>query len=156
MSTPTIAFVVGHANWGKSKTLRALTDGNCHQRRIIIGGVQFFIRRMSNDDDPGGFVNLMTTIDPSVEPRVIAAFCPNFDDEEAAAESVLGALRKKGYRLFFWVMQNQYGTGAAMASKDISRLLSFGRVEVVANGQEAEAGARAKEFKHFVANVVLA
>jgi hypothetical protein len=47
---PKIVFVVGHERWGKSKTLRSLTNGNIHRRRIIISGTEFYVRRMSNDD----------------------------------------------------------------------------------------------------------
>ena len=153
MQKPKVAFVVGHAQWGKSKTLRALTNESYRQRRCLIGGVEFFIRRMSNDDNPKSFVKLMETIDPTVEPNIIAALCPNFQNKEAATEAVLAALRKKGYHLFFWVMVNQYGTNAVIAAKDISRLRTFGKVEVVSGVHEAES--MAKKFKRFVSNVAL-
>lgn len=152
MQKPKVAFVVGHAQWGKSQTLRALTDGSYRQRRCLIGGVEFFIRRMSNDDDPESFVELMKTIDPTVEPNIIAALCPNFQDKKAATKTVLAALHKKGYQLFFWVMESQYGTNATITAKDISHLRTFGKVEVMSGVHEAEV--RAKEFKRFVSSIV--
>jgi len=95
MPKPKVAFVVGHRDWGKSATLRALTGGSYHQRRCMIEGVEFFIRRMSNDDYPDGFIELMRSIDPTVEPNIIAALCPNFEDPAAETEAVLETLRKK-------------------------------------------------------------
>ena len=43
-------LVIGYANWGKSRTLKELTNGNVHVRNMLIGGKRFLIRRMSNDD----------------------------------------------------------------------------------------------------------
>ncbi len=71
-----IAFVVGHANWGKSKTLSALTNGNYRLRRTTIAEDEFFIRRMSNDDQPKGYIKFMLSLDPALRPYLIAALCP--------------------------------------------------------------------------------
>jgi hypothetical protein len=43
-----VAFVVGHEKWGKTFTLRALCGHAA--KRVTIGGVEFFVRRSSNDD----------------------------------------------------------------------------------------------------------
>jgi hypothetical protein len=49
-----VAFVVGHEDWGKSLTLRALKAICDHPRRdvIVIDRLEFFVRMMSNDDKP--------------------------------------------------------------------------------------------------------
>lgn len=133
-----------------------IANGNKHQ----IGGVEFFIRRMSNDDippdNPDSFEKFWKSIDPKKKPNVIGTLCPKFQDLDRATKlvEVLDALRNKGYQLFFWVMENQYGTDRAIAETDISRLRTFGTVEVMTGIQEADA--RANNFKRFVTGVVLA
>ncbi len=107
---------------------------------------------MSNDDLPASFIKRMTTIHPDVWPNIIAALCPDFDDPEKKTAAVLQALRDKGYKLFFWVLHGQYGTGERIKSAEISRLRSFGKVELFT--EVAEASARAKKFKAFVATAV--
>jgi hypothetical protein len=154
MAKPSIAFVVGHSNWGKSQTLRALTGGSHSVRRTEVDDVEFFVRRMSNDDLPNSFIERMKSIDPAVWPYVIAALCPKFDDQEVPTDSILDGLRKKGYRLFFWVIQKKYGTTEAVSPKEISVLRRFGKVEVLA--EQYEANVRARRFKSFIKQVVLA
>ncbi|MDH2916567.1 MAG: alpha/beta hydrolase [Gallionella sp.] len=153
MSNGKIAFVVGHANWGKSKTLRALTNDNYRVNRIMIGGVDFFIRRMSNDDQAEGYLNFMNDVHPAIKPNLIAALCPNFHEPEAATFSILTDLRSKGYQLFFWVIKHQFGTADAVTENQINRLSEFGMVEVFS--KQVEASARSKAFKQFVLDVVL-
>lgn len=148
-----IAFVVGHAHWGKSKTLRALTNDDCRLKKTTIGGVEFFIRRMSNDDRSDSYKKFMTSLDPALRPYLIAALCPQFDNPVAATNSILTNLLAKGYQLFFWVIEHQYGTSEVVAAKEIQRLRSFGKVEVFPSTLESTA--RSKSFKHFVSNIVL-
>lgn len=148
-----IAFIVGHAHWGKSKTLCALTNGNFHLRKTTIGGVEFFIRRMSNDDQPKGYVEFMESLDPALRPYLIAALCPQFDDSSAATDYILMTLLAKGYQLFFWVIEHQYGTSEIVAANEIQRLRSFGTVEVFSTMSESTA--RSNSFKHYVSNIVL-
>lgn len=149
-----IAFVVGHAHWGKSTTLRALTNGNFRLRRTTIAGDEYFIRRMSNDDQPKGYIKFMMSLDPVIRPYLIATLCPQFDEPSAATSSILAALRAKGYQLFFWVIEQKYGTTEVVTAKEIQRLRGFGKVKVFSNS--AEAAARSKTFKRFVENVVRA
>lgn len=149
-----IAFVVGHAHWGKSETLRALTNDDFYVRRMIINHELFFIRRMSNDDQPSGYVKFMESAWPANTPNLIAALCPNFHDTEAATDSILTTLRAKGYELFFWVIEHQYGKPGVVTADEVKRLGKYGKVEVFSN--KVAAAARAKNFKQFVSNVVLA
>ena len=150
MAKPKVFFVVGHSNWGKSKTLRALTNGNHRVRRTSISGIEYFIRRMSNDDLPESFIKRMTTFRPAIWPNIIAALCPNFDDPEKQTAEVLKSLQDKGYKLFFWVLQKQYGTGTIIRPAELSRLRAFGKVELFR--EIAEADARSRKFKAFVAS----
>ncbi|MDO9358387.1 MAG: hypothetical protein Q7T70_05285 [Polaromonas sp.] len=150
MPKPKVIFVVGHSNWGKSETLRALTGGNWRVRRTKIADVEYFIRRMSNDDQPKSFIKRMTTIHPDIWPNIIAALCPDFDDSSKKTSAVLQALRDKGYRLFFWVLHEQYGTGELISPAEISSLRAFGKVELFS--EVAEAGVRGKKLKAFIAS----
>jgi len=58
--------VVGHSNWGKSYTLRALTDNTPQYRWWEIKGELFNIKRMSNDDDTEGLLEFVEGIDHNV------------------------------------------------------------------------------------------
>lgn len=148
-----IVFVVGHESWGKSRTLSALTDGNYRQRRIVIKGVEFYIRRMSNDDRPKSYVDFMTSISLTKTPQLIATLCPNFTRSNAKTEHVLRSLKEKGYSLYFWVIEHQHGTSQVVTEDEIKRLRAFGYVEIFS--QQAEASVRSMRFKKFVINTVL-
>ncbi|WP_287497027.1 hypothetical protein [Pandoraea sp. CB10b_02] len=151
MSKPKVVFVVGHSNWGKSQTLCALTHGSHRVRRTKIDGIEYFIRRMSNDDQPEGFVKRMKAMHPDRWPQILAAVCPDFDDPEKDTAAVLQSLRDSGYKLYFWVLGCQYGTNNRIPSADISRLRSFGDVEIF--DEIAEADVRARKFKAYIIGV---
>ena len=75
-----IAFlVVGHENWGKSKTLRAMTNDNFHKRYKEVAGTIFFIRRMSDDDRSDEYKVFVNGLDQKYNKNIILAFCPNMD-----------------------------------------------------------------------------
>jgi hypothetical protein len=149
-----IVFVVGHANWGKSKTLAALTEDNTHRRWWKIAGEEFFIRRMSNDDFPEGYAEFMESLAPTSKPFVIAAFCPNFgDDRRQETEDTLRELQGKGYVLFFWVIEHQYGTSMTVTADTVTRLRTFGTTEVFT--ERAEPDRRAENLRRFIVDVVL-
>jgi len=155
---PKIAFVVGHEHWGKSWTLRALTNG---KKKYTIKTVEFFIRRMSNDDIPDSFEKFWKSIDPTKKPNVIATLCPKFEDTDSATKlvpEVLEKLREKGYQLFFWVMKNRCkpirNRTNEISEGEISELRNYGYVEVVSEIQEPSE--MADKFKRFVTDVVLA
>ena len=154
MEQQKIAFVVGHSNWGKSSTLRALTGGSHRIRRTRIKDVEFFIRRMSNDDLPKSFIDRMKSLDPRAWPCVIAALCPDFENKAVPTEAILKSLQRKGYELFFWVIRHQYGTSETISQKELDLLKRLGTIEVFSDRSEAEV--RAKKFESFVKKVVLA
>lgn len=140
-----IFFVVGHSNWGKSKTLKALTTH--HQVRYFqIGGVDFFIRRMSNDDYLGEWAELVKGLRPSERPYVIVALCPNDD-----ALKLLEQLRSR-YELFFWVLRHSYQDDRSISRKEEASLRTLGTVEVFEERLSAER--RAAQFKKFVATYI--
>ena len=148
MVRPHIFFVVGHSNWGKSYTLRELTQGNVWVRRTRLAGHEYFIRRMSNDDRPDSFIKTMGEISPDEHPYILAALCPNFENPKNPTEEILRTLKNKGYKLFFWVMLKRFGGEGMVAKSEIARLKEFGKVKVFDG--KGEARARSKEFKAFV------
>lgn len=152
MTQPRAVFVVGHSNWGKSRTLRALTDGNAHRRYVQLRGVEFFIRRMSNDDRPDEFYAFVNSLRPSHTPQLIAAFCPSFGDPRA--QRCLDHLVHHGYGLFFWVMRRAYLAARVVTADEIGRLRASGTVEIYDRG-DAEDGVRATALRQFVENSVL-
>lgn len=154
MQNQKIAFVVGHANWGKSRTLKALTNENVRVKKTTISNTEFFIRRMSNDDQPEGYVKFMKSLNPTTRPYLIAALCPQFDNPAAHTISILTDLKAKGYQLFFWVIEHQYGTSEVVNANEIQQLSKFGTIEVFSN--TANASSRSNNFQQFVINVVLA
>lgn len=136
-------FVVGHENWGKSYTLRALKgicDRQVRHRRVAIKGMQFLVRTTSNDDVPrryAAFINALRS------PHVIAALCPKFkklsrrDNPRKFADRLLRRLQEKGYSLFFWVIRYKWADRAAIQHQEISELRKYasrtgGRVRVFA------------------------
>lgn len=151
MPNPCVVFVVGHSNWGKSKTLRALTDDSVRVRRTVISGVEYFVRRMSNDDLPQSFIDWMTTVEPAKWPQIIAALCPDFDDAGKETADVLTSLQARGYKLHFWVLNKKFGTEEFVKPNEITRLRRFGKVEVIE--EEWEASNRAKKFKAFIMSI---
>jgi energy-coupling factor transporter ATP-binding protein EcfA2 len=148
-----IVFVVGHSNWGKSSLLRAMTGRNFHQKKESIANVEFFIRRMSNDDKPKGYVEFMRSLKLQRRPNVIAAFCPKFGSKEDTTPAILQPLKQKGYELFFWVMQYQQGPGGSeITNTEIEVMRRFGHVEVFHGKTTPQSLAR--KFSAFVAAVV--
>src|SRR5262245_14384381 len=118
-------FVVGHANWGKSSTLKALTGGSYRIRQFPIGGRRFFIRRMSNDDRPHvEWVNRINDLRRRGRTHLILALCP-----EPGAYTFLRQLGGN-YALHFWVMRHSFTTPDTISNQEIAALRSLGVVHV--------------------------
>ncbi|MFH1719883.1 MAG: hypothetical protein ABIF19_21225 [Planctomycetota bacterium] len=145
-------FVVGHSNWGKSKTLRALTNGS-GERYINIKKARFFIRRTSNDDEWKKFDKFLKELDPSRKPYVIVALCPKFDGRSRNIEEMLRQLKKK-YKLFFFVLVHQWHEkgNRKISDGEIKKLERFREVKLyTANNNRDNADVtRAREFKRYI------
>jgi hypothetical protein len=160
MKEKVAVFVVGHEHWGKSRTLREL-DQICDRqgRRITISSVEFFVRKTSNDDYPKRYQDFIGSIS---RPRFIAALCPKFrklkhygEDPQKVIDGTLQELRRRGYRLFFWVIEHKWNSPTEVVTHDeISELRNYGTVEVLTT-VGMEAGQRARRFRRFLINVVL-
>lgn len=159
-----VVFVVGHENWGKSYTLRALKqicNRQVRHRRVSIKGIQFLVRATSNDDVPkryAAFINGLRF------PHLIAALCPKFkksskrDNPRKLADRLLSRLQEKGYSLFFWVIRYKWTGLAAIHHQEISELRKYasrtgGRVRVFARAG-VEDLERARDLRRFVSAIV--
>ena len=151
MSKGKAFIVVGHADWGKSDTLKALTNGSRHKQKWDIGKVEVFIRRMSNDDEEEKLEEFVKGLDQDETPYLVATLCPTFNMERRrpALLRILTVLRDK-YNLFFFVLRHQgKNPDATIPRDDMAELDGYGTVHVFkAKGEKAETIARA--FQVFV------
>jgi len=143
MKKPIVFLVVGHANWGKSLTISALTGGR--RGRVQLLGDPFFIRRMSNDDPPvSKYRAFILRRDPTVDPLVVAPYCP----ETNPASPLLRAW-DAGYTLSFWVLRDDYYGRWRITPAEIARLRRRGPVRIF-SGSRIEASARARALRRFI------
>ena len=141
------AFViVGHSNWGKSRTIRQLT-GSKRRAWIQLKDVWIFIRRMSNDDIAEDLRKFLDKIDPNVKKVIIITLCPNFADPDRKTKEILRLLKDK-YTPFFFVLKRRYTTDSEVSDDEISALESVGDVEVLKG--KVEDAERARSFKRFI------
>ncbi len=151
-----IIFVVGHSNWGKSKTLKCLTNDSRYVKTYTINDINWFIRRMSNDDYSESYCTFMENLNAEINPNIIAAFCPNFGEKpnlkgknrKEETIKILNSLKNKGYNLYFWVIEHQFVTKKKMNSSFIDKLKNFGEVEIYSKCEEANL--RALALKDFI------
>lgn len=160
MEPKRLVFVVGHEDWGKSRTLRALIDV-CHGqgKRINIDGTELFVRMMSNDDKPKPYHEFMRSLS---KPYVIAALCPkfrslrNYDDSAKAVDSTFEILQQHGYKFYFWVIEHKWQEEEMVITREeLSELRRYGTVEVFER-RGVESIQRARQLRSYVSNVVLA
>jgi hypothetical protein len=144
MTKPQAFLVVGHANWGKSRTIRALTGDRWGRVSLIEHA--FFIRLMSNDDLPlTRYRSFITRLRPGRDHLVVAPYCP----EQARRTPLLQAWAQK-YSLRFWVLEHSYVGDRRITAEEIARLRRAGIVEVFSR-QGAQAGERAHVLGRFIA-----
>jgi hypothetical protein len=145
MVNPQAFLVVGHSQWGKSKTLWALT--NDHRGWVTLDGKQFFVRLMSNNDVPDSYDKFINSLNPTKKPLVIAAYCP-----EKSPYPLITTLAKK-YNVLIWILEHNYADTASITSTEIQNLRQFGNVECYSL-RRSEAVARASALVQFIqANV---
>ena len=144
MPKPQAFLVVGHSNWGKSQTIRALTGGRRGWVRIL--GRDFFVRLMSNDDPPvAGYRRFIGRLRPARHVLVVAPYCP----EPSRRASLLAQWASK-YTLRLWVLADNYHGGRAMHAAELAQLQRHGTVAVF-HGARVEAPVRAVALRRFIA-----
>jgi hypothetical protein len=152
---PKAICVVGHENWGKSETLYYLAGKSYRQGWIEIAGISVFVKHGSNDDKPKDFINFIKALRTDQKPCVIVALCPNFKRPEARTKDILNTLRKKkGYKLYFWVLLHKYNSMGVVETKDISKLKKYGEVKVYKGKDKAPV--RAKLLKTYISKILKA
>ncbi len=148
-----IAIVlVGHSNWGKSRSLKALTDDIVQFRYWQIADKTFFIRRMSNDDLSEELKAFIENLSPDEQENVLLTLCPDFDEPLKHTKTNLITLSKK-YTVFFFVLQHGYGTNNSISPEEIEKLKIYGEVEVFSK-KNAWASTRAKALRNYIESVV--
>ncbi|MEI9918162.1 MAG: hypothetical protein WDO14_05095 [Bacteroidota bacterium] len=141
------AFIlIGHSNWGKSKTLKSLI-GSVRVTHWTIKGVDFFVRRISNDDDEESLINFVDkrTVNKG---NIIITFCPSFDKGKQV-EAILKKL-KKDFSLHFFVLKHKYRSDEIIPDTEVAVLKKYGSVYVYP--KDTEAAERARAFKAFIAD----
>jgi ATP-dependent RNA circularization protein (DNA/RNA ligase family) len=140
--------LVGHSNWGKSKTLKALTNNVAQYRYWEIANKVFFIRRMSNDDFSEDLKKIIDSLSPQAQENVILTLCPDFDEPLKYTKSNLVTLSKK-YKVFFFVLQHAYGRNCSVSPVEIEELAKYGKVKMFTE-KDVEASSRAKALKEYI------
>ncbi|ROZ76595.1 hypothetical protein [Ramlibacter sp. WS9] len=131
-------FVVGHSNWGKSRTLKAVTGNSVYVRHMSIGGRGFAIRRRSNDDiDTAPWAARIAALQSAGHAHLLLALCPT-----APAAPVLRRLAR-AYDLYFWVMKDKFRGTGQISPAELAFLRGFGKVSVFSGQHQAPVRARA-------------
>ena len=139
-----VVFVVGHRNWGKTSTIRALKricQTGEQEQYVMIGSATFWVRSQSNDDDPIKYEKaLLERTTRSANSHIIAAFCPRFNgcpsDRMRSSHHVDGFIRRlkqNGCRLFFWAIRHKQNSSASrdiLRECEISEMGKHGQVKV--------------------------
>lgn len=148
MNSPKAFVVIGHSNWGKSRTLRQLAGGSRHRAWILLkGGIWIFIKRMSNDDIPDDLLAFVRRLDPNKKVIIIIALCPDFENSSKKTQLILDLLNKK-YSIFFFVLKNKYDGDDQISETEINTLRKYGKVEVF--GPKSEDTIRAQSLRRYV------
>jgi hypothetical protein len=140
MSKPVAFLVVGHRQWGKSRTIRALA---LKPGWVTIAGRRFFVRIMSNDDQKRSYSDFVAAVRPERRPFLVAAYCP-----EGGSQPLLRALARK-YRVRAFVLERNYRNDDSVSPNEIARLRAHARVYVYAPVRRP-AAARAKALARFI------
>ena len=143
--------VVGHSNWGKSATLKALTNNSRFPKWIRIKGQDIFVRRMSNDDDPHSLLKFLKRQRNQLE-ALLLTLCPEFQEPSRRTLEILKLLDKHFDQIVFWVLKKKYGGTSEVTQNEIRSLRRFGRGVVFS--RSAEARVRAAVLRRFIAGNV--
>jgi hypothetical protein len=142
------AFIyVGHSNWGKSFALRVITEGNAYKKTVIIKGLWFWVRKMSNDDKPDELLTAVEAIPESWYDNFILTYCPNHLEDGQTME-ILNIL-SSSCQLFFFVQESRYSNPSEKIEEhEIAYLRTIGMVEMLKGKHEDSV--RANRFRRFI------
>lgn len=146
-------ILVGHANWGKSKTLKALTKGVIQYRYYDLAGRKFYIRRMSNDDRPDMFTKFINRLPKISDQDLLLTLCPDFTYKKACTEHALKRLLAT-HGLYFFVLKHSYTSKRSVSDDEIRELRRYGAVQVF-DRRNCPADARALALEEYVVSLNL-
>jgi len=132
-------FVVGHRDWGKSTTLKALTGGDGRRKQWKIAGRWFTLKRRSNDDPPKPpYESTLQFLQrPNFDDALIVSLAPDFKNKESETQAILDTLKSKGYVLHFFVIKNQQSKlGAPPISDEEMTILQFQGMGMTMDGYD--------------------
>jgi len=112
-------FVVGHEDWGKTRTINKIRKGLKRYNSVL--GNNFWIRGMSNDDKAKQYLHFVNKLNRSEKPLLIAALCPNFHNKKRHTAEIINILKSK-YELYFWVMLHKYNYDDIVSDVEIKVL----------------------------------
>ena len=142
------AFIlVGHSNWGKSRTLHKLISPKIRGWWQFKKDILFFVKTMSNDDRPDSLLNFVKCITLATKKFVIIALCPHFKDSLSKTNEIILEIESK-YSLFFFVLRNAYNGGSPITDEEISELSQHGIVNILE--ERLEDISRAMHFRKFI------
>jgi hypothetical protein len=144
-----VFIVVGHRHWGKSTTLRTLSDG---KYSVLINDQRIPIKRMSNDDPPlEDLLEFIRKAKKTSKSLIIIALCPDFATDNTATK-VLNEL--KGYEPQFWVIRHSQNPNDRLPRRitedELDALRGLGRVEIFS--RKGSAAELAKSLRRFIEN----
>jgi hypothetical protein len=127
------AFIyVGHSNWGKSFTLRRLTNNSSYVKTININNKWVWVRKMSNDDKPQELLDFVNSIPSNWYQNFILAYCPTHENvNNRIARRILNSLQQS-CQLFFFVQERMFSDQSQIIPEpEISYLREIGNVQVL-------------------------
>ena len=152
MKKPIAILVAGHSNWGKSRTLRALTENKLF-RNYQFSDTRFFIRRMSNDDYTEGYRDFIDGCVAAPNMNILAAFCPHFEKNDLRFTEHSLTQLKTQYDLHIFALKYQYNTAICITDQELASMSRFGNVTTFDDGN-AEAQVRADALEDFILTVI--
>lgn len=119
MQAAIVVLVVGHRQWGKSRTIGAVS---AKRGWVTLTGRRFFVRRMSNDDQPKGYEAFISALTPAKKPLVLMAYCP-----ESGPPRFLRALAAK-YKVCAFVLDHAFSGSRTISPAEIATLTQYATV----------------------------
>jgi hypothetical protein len=167
-------LLVGHANFGKSRTLVKLS-GSKNSRSIYIANKRFALQRKSNGDlnnyefilqrKSNGDIGYVfkEKVDEYIHQNIeylLLTFCPDFDDMYNYSEAVLKLLKENNYKIYSFVLKQKFNGNGSVKKSEIRKLEEYcagiGDCKGVRECDATDEDERAKELKGYIEDIILA
>jgi hypothetical protein len=122
-----VFLLVGHENFGKSRTLVKLTESK-NSQHIVIDNKWFALKRKSNDDIGKDLLKYVKEVLGNKNCKyILLCFCPDFKEPKKYSIQILETLRKE-CELYFFVLMKQFGGNSVVSLNEIGELKKYGNV----------------------------